>query len=194
MKKFILMTFAFLAMSFAVQAQTVKEQLEISQKRAAELQSLCNDYPKSCGNDKIDNYGEAIKNAASFAILNSMQLDSLYKRQIGQTVDGVTDVTVKKPTLEEWITLSTTILGEGTSVNQAVDQATSAGEEAKNLGENASKEKNPMKAAKAAKTAKAASAIVTFGNKATPILLEETAAQAKAVQQIIETIKSGKNL
>ena len=51
-----------------------------------------------------------------------------------------------------------------------------------------------MKAAKAAKGAKAASAILEFGNSATPILLEESAAQAKAVQEIIKTLKSGGNL
>lgn len=51
-----------------------------------------------------------------------------------------------------------------------------------------------MKAAKAAKTAKAATAVVEFGNTATPILVEESAAQVKAVNTIIETLKSGKNL
>ena len=51
-----------------------------------------------------------------------------------------------------------------------------------------------MKLAKAAKTAKAASAVVEFGNAATPILLEESAAQAKAIGEIINTLKSGGNL
>ena len=51
-----------------------------------------------------------------------------------------------------------------------------------------------MKAVKLAKAAKAAAAVIEFGNAATPILLEESAAQVKAVQQIIETLKSGGNL
>ena len=51
-----------------------------------------------------------------------------------------------------------------------------------------------MKAAKAVKIAKAATAVVTFGTKAAPILAEESAAQAKAVKQIIDMLKSGKNL
>ena len=55
-------------------------------------------------------------------------------------------------------------------------------------------QKNPMKATKAAKTAKAATAVVEFGNTATQILVEESAAQVKAVNTIIETLKSGKNL
>ncbi len=51
-----------------------------------------------------------------------------------------------------------------------------------------------MKMAKLAKMAKGAGVVMEFGNAATPILLEESAEQVKAVQKIIETIKSGKNL
>ena len=80
------------------------------------------------------------------------------------------------------------------SVKKAVDQAQGAAAEVKSMSEAASKEKNPMKAAKAAKGAKAATAVLEFGNEATPVLLEESAAQAKAVQQIIQTLKSGGNL
>ena len=118
----------------------------------------------------------------------------MYKRQIGETQDGVTDVTITKPTLEEWITFATTVAGEGASIKAAVDKAKDAGEAAKNMAQGATSEKNPMKAAKAAKTAKAAAAVIEFGNAATPILVEESAAQVKAVQEIIETLKSGKNL
>ena len=51
-----------------------------------------------------------------------------------------------------------------------------------------------MKAAKAAKTAKAATAIVEFGNAATPILMEESATQVKLVNEIIKKIKAAKNM
>lgn len=80
------------------------------------------------------------------------------------------------------------------SVKNAVDKAQSVAPEVKSIVESAGQEKNPLKAAKAAKGAKAASAILDFGNSATPILLEESAAQAKAVQEIIKTLKSGGNL
>ena len=51
----------------------------------------------------------------------------------------------------------------------ATDKVQAAADEAKKMIEEASKQKNPMKAAKAAKTAKAATAVVEFGNTATPI-------------------------
>ena len=72
---------------------------------------------------------------------------------------------------------------------------TTAKEEAeKELAETKANLGKLEKAAKAAKTAKAATAVVEFGNTATPILVEESAAQVKAVNTIIETLKSGKNL
>ena len=171
----------------------VKDDIQKSKERAEKLQQLCNNY-KTSGNVNIDDYGDAVKNAAILAIANSVQLESMYQRQIGETKDGVTDVTITKPTLEEWTTLATTIAGEAASIKQATDKVQAASDDAKQMAESAAKEKNPMKAAKNVKKAKAATAVVEFGNVATPILLEESAAQAKAVGTIIETLKSGKNL
>lgn len=191
MKKFMMMAIA-MCMVCGANAQ-IKEQIQQSKDRSARLEALCKDY-KTCGNSSIDGYGNEVKNAAVLAIANSEQLENMYNRQIGVTEDGVTDVTITKPTLEEWVVFSATVAGEGASVKAAVDKAKNAGEEAKKMAQSASSEKNPMKAAKAAKTAKAATAVVEFGNVATPILMEESAAQVKAVQEIIETLKSGKNL
>ncbi len=191
MKKFFSLVIAMI-IACTANAQ-VKEQVQQSKDRAARLQALVNDY-KTCGNDNIDGYGNDVKNAAILAIANSEQLENLYKRQIGETKDGVTDVNIKKPTIEEWVTLSVTVAGEAGSIKMAVDKAQSAGKEAKNMTEQASNLKNPMKAAKAAKTAKAAMAVIEFGNVATPILIEESAAQVKAIDEIIKTLKSGKNL
>ena len=194
MKKVFLMAVALMSM-VTLQAQANKEEIAKSQERAAKLQKLCDGYnQKGCGNDKIDGYGKSMYDAAILAIANSTQLENLYTRQIGETKDGVTDVTVSKPSLDEWLTLAATITAEGVSVNEAVSKVNDASKEVKEMTESAGKEKNPMKAAKAAKSAKTATAVLEFGNAATPILVEESAAQAKAVQQIISTIKSGGNL
>lgn len=176
----------------AAKAQ-IKDDIQKSKERAEKLQSLCDSYKES-GNTSVDGYGDAVKKAAILAIANSVQLENMYKRQIGSTEDGVTDVTVTKPTLEEWMTFATTVAGEAASIKSATDKVSEAAGEAKKMAESSSKEKNPMKAAKAAKAAKAVAAVVEFGNNATPILVEESAAQAKAVNAIIETLKSGKNL
>ena len=176
-------------------AQETKEQIQKSEARAKNLQILLNKYSDTnCGDGIIDGFGNSVRDAAVLAIANSVKLEGLYYRQIGQTKDGVTDVTIVKPKLEDWTELLTTVTGEAASVKNAVDNAKAAGEQMKQIAENAKNNKNPMKMAKLAKMAKGAGVVMEFGNAATPILLEESAEQVKAVQKIIETIKSGKNL
>ena len=187
----ILVALAIFSVSLA-NAQ-IADEVKKSSDRRAKLEALTKDY-KTCGTAGIDGYGNDVKNAAALAIANSVQLENLYKREIGQNADGVQDVTVTKPKLEDWTSLAATVAGEAASIKSAVDKAKGAGEEAKNVAESAASEKNPMKKAKAAKNAKAAAAVVEFGNAATPILLEESAAQVKAVEEIIKTLKAGKNL
>lgn len=79
----------------------------------------------------------ALKEAADYAILNSKTLENFYKRQIGETKDEVTDVTVEKPTLEQWVELLTGVTAEGVKVKEATDQATTAAEAAKGLADKA---------------------------------------------------------
>lgn len=193
MKKLVLMAIALMAMT-AAQAQSLTDFFKVSQERRANLQTLIDNYPKESGNEKVDAYGKEVYNAALAAVASSTQLENFYKREIGETVDGVTDVNIKKPTLEEWIMLGATVGAEVIEVTKAVDHAEDVAEEVKTMSETAAKEKNPMKAGKAAKSAKAAGVILEFTNQATPVLVEESNAQAKAVQEIIETLKSGKNL
>lgn len=181
-------------MSFMVaNAQSLKSELDKSQERAQKLQALCKDY-KTSGNAGVDGYGNSIKEAATLAIANTEQINNLYVRDIQENPDGTIDVTKKNPNLAEWVTLATTVAAEGAKIKEATDKAKGAGEEAKNLAQNASSEKNPMKMAKAAKTAKAATAVIEFGNMATPILIEESSTQVKLVNEIIKKIKAAKNM
>lgn len=176
-------------------AQETKEQIQKSEERAKNLQTLLDKYSDTkCGDETIDGFGQSVRDAAVFAIANREKLESLYYRQMGQTKDGVTDATIVKPKLEDWLELLATVTAETKSIGNAVDNAKAAGEQMKQIAENAKNNKNPMKMAKLAKMAKGAGVVMEFGNSATPILLEESAGQLKAVQNIIETIKSGKNL
>jgi hypothetical protein len=193
MKKFFSFLVLVLMAITTVNAQSIKDEVAKSQERAEKLQKLCDGFT-TFGNAGIDGYGNSVKAAAFYAIENTNKLQNLYKREIGETKDGVQDVTIKKPSLDEWLTLSETILKEGDKIQEAVDKAKDAAEGAKNMAQEAASIKNPMKAPKAMKNAKAASAVVEFGNAATPILLEESAAQAKAIGEIINTLKSGGNL
>ena len=193
MKKFFLTAIALIALSVVGSAQT-KEDIQKFVDRAARLQKLIADQPKACGIVNIDRYAEAVNTAAVFALENSAKLRDFFYREIGETKDGVTDVTVKKPTLDEWISLGTTIGGEGAKVTEATNSAKAAIEEADKAAQQAKNEKNPMNAAKLAKNAKAAAALIAFSKDALAILGEETVEQGKAIQSIIETLKSGKNL
>lgn len=140
---------ALFMMACSANAQ-IKGDIQKSKERAAKLQALCDDY-KASGNANVDGYGDALKNAAFFAIANSEQLENMYKRQIGETQDGVTDVTITKPTLDEWVKFAGTVAGETASIKAATDKVQAAADEAKKMAEEASKQKNPMKAAKAVK-------------------------------------------
>lgn len=191
-KLFSFVALLLMSLTFA-NAQSIKDDLEKSKERAGKLQALLNDY-KTSNNANIDGYGNAIKAAALFSIQNTEKLENLYVRDIQENADGTIDVTSKNPDLAEWVSLATTVAGEGAMIKEATDKAQGAGEEAKNLAQSASSEKNPMKAAKAAKTAKAAAAVVEFGNIATPILIEESAAQVKLIDEIIKKIKAAKNM
>ena len=176
-------------------AQETKEQIQKSEERAKNLQTLLDKYSDTkCGDETIDGFGQSVRDAAVFAIANREKLEGLSYRQMGQTKDGVTDATIVKPKLEDWLELLATVTAETKSIGNAVDNAKAAGEQMKQIAENAKNNKNPMKMAKLAKMAKGAGVVMEFGNSATPILLEESAGQLKAVQDIIETIKSGKNL
>ena len=193
--KRILFFFVMTLCAMTTFAQETKEQIQKSEERAKNLQILLDKYSDTnCGDGIIDGFGNSVRDAAVLAIANSVKLEGLYYRQIGQTKDGVTDVTIVKPKLEDWTELLTTVTGEAASVKNAVDNTKAAGEQMKQIAENAKNNKNPMKMAKLAKMAKGAGVVTEFGNAATPILLEESAEQVKAVQKIIETIKSGKNL
>ena len=193
MKKFFSIAVVALMSLTIANAQNLKDEIAKSQEQAAKLQALYKDY-KTCGNPNIDGYGNSIKEAAVLSIANTEQISNLYVRDIQENADGTIDVTSKNPNLEEWVTLATTVAAEGAKIKEAVDKAEAAGEEAKNLAQSASEEKNPMKAAKAAKMAKAAGAVVEFGNAATPILVDESAKQVKLVDEIIQKIKAAKNM
>ncbi len=179
-------------MTLTANAQ-IGEEIQKSKERAEKLQALCDSY-KPCGNANIDGFGESVRVAAIDAIANSEKLENFYTREIGETEDGVTDVTITKPTIEDWTSLLATVTEEGAAVAVATKNAQAATEELKKMTEGATKGKNPAQAAKAAKTAQAATAVVDFGSNALPILTEESVAQLKAVETIIETLKSGKNL
>lgn len=185
MKKIFISLLVLFTVSL-VNAQEANEQVDVkaqiakSEKRCAELTDLCEKLKKESGNEEVDDYAAAVVVAATASMVNSENLENFYYREIGETKDGVTDMNIKKPTLEEWITLGAGIAAEATSISAASNKTEAAVKAAKS-------QKNPMKAAKIMKHCETST-------KALKILTEESVESAKAVNQIIETLKSGKNL
>ncbi len=180
MKKFLFVTAALLTMSVSFSFGQTKEEIKASADRCAKLEKLCSKQPKQTGVADVDTYVQGVYNAAISSAASSTLLQDLYYRQIGETKDGVTDVNIKKPTVEELVELGTTLTAEGVSIAEA-------GKGAEAAIKASTTNKNPMKAAKIASA-------LAFTKDAYPVLLEESKAKIAAVKQMIETAKSAKNL
>ncbi len=176
MKKVVLCMMALIC-AVSVSAQTAEE-MQASKERAAKLEKLV--QPKNCGIATVD----GLTSAAGLVAVESIQitplLQGLYYRSIGQTEDGVTDVTVKKPTLEELTELSARIGTQAAAVAAATKLVPAAGEELKGV-------KNPMKLAAATKSVK-------YSKDVLEIVGVESAFQVKAIADMIKTATSNDNL
>lgn len=192
MKKILFAVLSLFLVVCSANAQ-VNNEIQQSKQRAENLQKLCKKY-KACGISEVDNYGNAIVKAAMASMANSELLENMYKRQIGETKDGVKDVTITKPTLEEWVQFAVTVGLEAKELATATSMLSAAADKVKEETEAVKSISNPLKAAKAAKSLAKATAAMTFSADATKILGEESVAKVKAVKTIIDTIKSGKNL
>ena len=178
MKKFFMLLAAMFCL-VTTNAQSISEQMATIDKLCVKLGKAIEKAPKPCGVGDVDTYVEACKVAGVGAVGTAGQLQDLYKRQIGETVDGVTDVTVKKPSLEDWVNL-------GAAIATQTAGAAKAGEAAADAAK-AVKDAPKMKAIGMAKSVKLSGDIL-------PVAGEALAEQAKAVNSIIETLKSGGNL
>ena len=180
MKRFLFVTAALFAMSVSFCFGQSKEDIQASIDRCAKLAKLCSKQPKQTGVADVDTYVQGVYNLAISSAASSSLLQNLYYRQIGETKDGVADVTIKKPTLEELVALGTTLTAEGVSIAEAAKGAEAA---TKAVSAN----KNPMKATKIASA-------LAFTKDAYPVLLEQSKAKVAAIKQMIETAKTAKNL
>ncbi len=156
------------------------EKMQQMRDRRVEMIKLHESQPKGVGEADVDAYITALYAAAGLSISLTEQLDGLYYRSIGQTVDGVTDVTVKKPTAEELTKLGATITAQGLTVTAAVKLAQAA-------TNSAAKVKNPGVKAKIAKGLAATA-------KISPLLVSETAAQAECIAEMIKTATTANKL
>lgn len=170
----LLLTFAGIA-----QAQS-KDEMKVSRERYEKLVKLSKKAPSKTGLQSVD----GLAGGSTAVMLESMEItplvEGLYYRSIGESVDGVADVNVKKPTLDECMELSGRIGKQALAVKATAEQVTGAAEELKGV-------KNPMAAAKSMKS-------LDYSKDVLSIIGEESLFQGKAIAAIIETVKSAGNL
>lgn len=165
--------------SFSANAQSVSADFTSLDKLVEKLSKACAKAPNPCGEGDIDGFVEGNKTAALGAVASAEQLHNLYSRQIGETKDGVQDVTVTKPTLEDWTNLAATIATQTAGMAELGVSGKKAAE--------AVKKTDKMKAIKLAKPVKWATDIM-------PVTGEALAEETKAIDEIIKFLKSENNL
>jgi hypothetical protein len=145
--------------------------------RLAKMEKL--EAPKTSGIKSVDDLAGSSSAMLVSAKENNKLIPEMYKRTIGETIDGVTDVTVKKPTLQELEALATNL---GTQI-LAVSNATSA---VKSATDDVSKA-SPMQAPKGTKS-------LNYSKDVLGLLAPELQLNLKMVNNLIATMKSAKNL
>lgn len=158
-------------------AQT-KEEIQSSNARMEKMQKL--EIPKSTSIASLDDLNIAVGAAAIESASITPLLKGIYYRSVGESTDGIVDVTVKKPSLAECKELASRILTQVKIVQTITSSLPSVTEEAKTI-------KNPLKLAKVASS-------LGFVKTAVSILGEETMFQSKAINNIIQTLTSSGNL
>ena len=134
--------------------------------------------PKTSGVASIDNLaGNSTSILTSTKDINT-QVPEMYKRTIGETVDGVTDVTVKKPTKEELATLALTLATQIKAVADATASVAGASADVKTA--------SLMAAGKATKS-------LNYSKEALALAGPELQMNLKVVKNLIATLKSANN-
>lgn len=180
MKRLIILSIALLCATVNLVMAQSPERIKEMMDRRAEMIKLCDSQPKAVGEGAVDSYITALYTAAGLSISLTDQLNGLYYRSMGQTIDGITDTTVKKPTPEELTKLGATITAQALTVTAATKMAQAATDAA-------AKAKNPALKAKIAKGLAATA-------KISPLLVTETAAQGEFIAEMVKTASTANKL
>lgn len=153
---------------------------EYKSKEAADRRSKSDQLqqPSASGVPSVDDLAtNSTKILMSTKSINE-QIPDMYKRTIGETIDGVTDVTVKKPTLLELVDLATTITVQIKAVSDASENVKNASEDLKKA--------KPLQAPKATKG-------LNYSKDALALTGPELQLSLNIVNNLIATVKSANN-
>ena len=145
-------------------------------ERKAKFEKL--EAPKTSGVASVDQLATSSTSILTSTKDINTQVPEMYKRTIGETVDGVTDVTVKKPTAEELATLALTIATQIKAVADASASVATASADIKNA--------SPMQAPKATKA-------LNYSKDALALAGPELQLNLKVINNLIATLKSANN-
>lgn len=149
-----------------------------AKKRDEKIEKMASESPFVCEISSLDGLASNSQQILLATKSINIQIPEIYKRTIGETIDGVTDITVKKPALDELIVLAKTIADQVTAVTNAVETMKGAADEAKSA---------PMLAkAKAIKT-------LNFSKDALALTGPELQLNLKVINNLIATLKSANN-
>lgn len=204
MKRIILTVLvAFLMVGFTANAQTAEELKAAREVLKAELMSKERlktiaklekmKMPSPCEIGAIDKLAsgtaEILKafRGGEFNILGqpyttkglNYLVPEMYKRTVGESIDGVIDVTVEKPTAKEIAELTAILTNVGLAIADISKEMANAGDQVKSA--------SPTQAIPAAKALKYTVDNITF-------LVPEIELQGKIIANLIATLKSANNL
>jgi len=149
------------------------------QDRQKKLDELTAKPPNECGVVSVDGLAKDSKTMLDEQKKINELLPDMYKRTVGETIDGVTTVVEKKPTVAEIVELSTMIANQSLAVADASKKISKATDDIKGL--------NPMKAPAATKS-------LNYSKDALSALGSELALETKIVANLLATAKSAGNL
>lgn len=147
-----------------------------TEERKAKFEKLTE--PKVSGISSVD--GLAVNSTKMLVSTKEINIivPEMYKRTVGESVDGVTDVTVKKPTMDELTQLASNIADQIETVTSSSALVASASSDIKSAG--------LMQAPKATKS-------LNFSKEVMALVLPELKLNLKVVSNLIATLKSSGN-
>ena len=159
---------------------TLKEERKSERylERQKKLVEYKNKNADITGISSIDDLASNSKISLLETMKTNELLPELYKRTIGETVDGVTDVTTTKPSLDTLLEVSVSIMKTTKAVMASSEDIVKAQGDIKSEG--------ILKAAKASKSVK-------YSKDANSLMAAELAYQKMLINNLIATLKSSKN-
>jgi hypothetical protein len=147
-----------------------------SEDRKAKFEKLAE--PKTSGISSVDELAaNSTKMLVSTKEMNAL-IPEMYKRTVGESIDGVADVTVKKPSLDELLSLGLIIESQIKAVSNTSSAITSASSDLKSA--------SMMQMPKGTKS-------LNFSKDVIALVLPELNLNLKVLNNLVATLKSSSN-